>query len=89
MGSVSTPLTLAKAHTEMSVFISDRIINGLFMGMASFKVWLWATLGCLFGYIGLSLGCIWILALLHLSSSPPSSLSFWVWDYWGPNKVFP
>lgn len=52
VGRVSTPPTLAKAHTEMSVFISDRIINGLFMGMASFKVWLWATLGCLFGYIG-------------------------------------
>lgn len=38
-------------HRGVSV-AGDRFLNGLFMGMASFMVWLWATLGFLFDYVG-------------------------------------
>ena len=55
VGRISTP-TLVKSHTEVSMVLV-RFLEGPFMGMSSFMVWLWAALGFPFGHAGSSPHC--------------------------------
>lgn len=58
VGRISTSASqLVNAHRGVSV-VRKRFLNGLFMGIVRFMVWLWATLGFPFGHVVLSSRCL-------------------------------